>query len=154
MATHSERLAALGLSLPAVPKPVAAYVPVVRQGELLYLSGQIPIRDGVVQHQGRVGLVVTREQAQEAAKFCTLNAIAAAAAAAGGLDRLARVVKIVVYVASEPGFTEQHIVANGASNLLRDVFGDAGLHARAAVGVAELPLNASVEVDVTFAVSA
>ncbi len=153
MASHSDRLAALGLSLPPVPKPVAAYVPVVRHGDLLFLSGQIPFRDGAVQHPGRVGGPVTREHAQEAAQICTLNAIAAAAEAAGGINKLARVVKLVVYVASEPGFTEQHVVANGASNLIKDVFGEAGLHARAAVGVAELPLNASVEVDVTFALA-
>lgn len=154
MASHSDRLAALDLALPPVPKPVAAYVPVVRHGDLLFLSGQIPLRDGVVQYTGRVGGAVTREHAQEAARICTLNAIAAAAEFAGGIDRIARVLKLVVYVASEPGFTEQHVVANGASNLLKDVFGEGGLHARAAVGVAELPLNASVEVDVLFSIVA
>ncbi len=153
MAKPSERLKELGLTLPSAPKPVAAYVPAVRHGDLLYLSGQIPLADGKVAFTGRVGAADGRtlEDAQQAARLCTLNAIAIAADAAGGIDRIGRVVKVVVYVASDPGFTEQHKVANGASDLIVQLFGDAGKHARAAVGVAELPLNASVEVDITFA---
>lgn len=152
MSKPSERLKELGIELPPVPKPVAAYVPAVRHGDMLLLSGQIPLRDGKVQITGQVGFVRKLEEAQEAARICTLNAIAVGADAAGGVDNLAGVLKVVVYVASHEGFTDQHLVANGASNLLRDIFGEAGRHARAAVGVAELPLNSSVEVDVTFLV--
>lgn len=150
MEKPSERLKALGLTLPPVPKPVAAYVPAVRYGDLLLLSGQIPIRDGKVLFTGQVGFARKLEEAQEAARVCTLNAVAAAAEAAGGVDNLTRVLKVVVYVSSHEGFHEQHLVANGASNLLGEIFGEAGKHARAAVGVAQLPLNSSVEIDVTF----
>ncbi len=150
MSTPSQRLKELGITLPAAPKPVAAYVPVVRHGDLLLLSGQIPFKDGKVAITGQVGFERKVDEAQEAARICTLNAIAAAADAVGGVDHLTRVLKVVVYVASHQGFTDQHVVANGASNLLKDIFGDAGLHARAAVGVAELPLNSSVEIDITF----
>lgn len=152
MPTPTERLKELGLTLPPAPKAVGVYVPCVRHGDLLMLSGQIPMRDGQVQITGQVGFEKTLEQAQEAARICTLNALAIAADNAGGLDNIKRIVKVVVYVASHQGFTDQHKVANGASDLLVGIFGDAGRHARAAVGVAELPLNASVEVDVLFAV--
>lgn len=151
MATHTERFNRLGITLPAISSPVGAYVPAVCSGGLLFLSGQIPLRDGKVAFIGKVGRDQTLETAIEAARVCALNAVAIAVTAAGGLDRIVRVVKVVVYVASADGFTEQHKVANGASGLLADIFGDAGRHARAAVGVAELPLNAAVEVDVTFA---
>lgn len=149
----SQRLLDLGVSLPPVTPPVGAYVPALRQGDLIILSGQIPLRSGQLEFAGRVGGTdgCSLEDAQAAARLCALNAIAIAADAAGGVDAITRVVKVVVYVASNPGFTDQHKVANGASELLAQVFGDAGRHARAAVGVAELPLNASVEVDVTFA---
>jgi enamine deaminase RidA (YjgF/YER057c/UK114 family) len=153
MSKPSERLKELGLALPPAPKPVAAYVPWVRHNDLLLLSGQIPpIKDGKSQFAGQVGFEITLEQAQEAARVCTLNALAVAADAAGNIDKIARVLKVVVYVASHEGFTDQHKVANGASELLVSIFGDAGRHARAAVGVAELPLNSAVEVDVMFAV--
>jgi enamine deaminase RidA (YjgF/YER057c/UK114 family) len=150
----SERLTTLGLTLPAVARPVGAYVPALRHNDTLLLSGQIPLQDGKIAFAGKVGGAAGRtlEDAQAAARLCTLNAIAAAAEAAGGIDQLARVLKVVVYVASHDGFTDQHKVANAASDLLADIFGEAGKHARAAVGVAELPLNATVEVDVTFAV--
>lgn len=153
MSTPSQRLRELNITLPPVTKPVGAYVPVLRHGQLLFLSGQIPLRDGQVAYTGRVGGPTGRtlEDAQAAARLCTLNALAIAADAAGGIDRIAGVVKVAVYVASNAGFTDQHKVANGASELLVDIFGEAGRHARAAVGVAELPLNATVEVDVTFA---
>jgi len=152
MSTPSARLKELGIALPAAPRPVAAYIPWVRHGDLLLLSGQIPVVDGKVQIEGQVGYKVSLEKAQEAARLCTINAIAVAADAVGGVDHLKRVLKVVVYVASHEGFTDQHKVANGASELLVSIFGEAGRHARAAVGVAELPLNSSVEVDVTFAV--
>ena len=152
MSKPSERLKELGLTLPTPPKPVASYVPCVKHGDLLLLSGQIPMKDGKVAFTGQVGLKQKLEDAQEAARVCTLNAIAVAADHGGGIDSLKQVLKVVVYVASHEGFTEQHKVANGASDLLKDIFGDAGRHARAAVGVFSLPLDASVEVDVTFAV--
>lgn len=152
MSAAGDRLKELGIALPPAPKAVGAYVPCVRHGDLLFLSGQIPLRDGQVQFVGPIGFERTLEQGQEAARICALNAIAIAAEAAGGIDRIKRVVKVVVYVASHKGFTDQHKIANGASDLLVSIFGEAGRHARAAVGVAELPLNASVEVDITFAV--
>lgn len=148
----SQRLHQLGLQLPEVARPVAAYVPWVRDGDIVFISGQIPILDGKVMYSGRVGAECSLEQAQTAARLCALNGLAAGAQAAGGLDRIRRVLKVIVYVASTPDFTEQHKAANGASELLAQVFGDAGRHARAAVGVASLPLNATVEVDITFAV--
>ena len=151
MTRPSERLKALGLTLPPVAQPVGAYVPAVRHGDLLFLSGQLPMRSGKLAFTGKAGAERTIEDAQAAARLCTLNAIAAAAGAIGQVDDIARVVKVVVYVAAAPGFTEPHKVANGASDLLAEVFGEPGKHARAAVGVAELPLNATVEVDVTFA---
>ena len=153
MATHSERLKELAITLPPVTKPVGAYVPALRHGDLLYLSGQVPLADGKVVFSGKVGDGKTLEDAIEAGRLCVLNAIAVAADAAGGIDNISRVVKVVVYVASAAGFTDQHKAANGASNLLADVFGESGRHARAAVGVAELPLNSTVEVDVTFALN-
>ncbi len=153
MTKPSEQLKKLNLTLPPVTKPVGAYVPALRHGDTLLLSGQIPMREGEVAYTGKVGGAGGRtlEDAQAAARLCALNAIAIAADAAGGVDRVSRVLKVVVYVASSAGFTEQHKVANGASDLLAEVFGEAGKHCRAAVGVAELPLNATVEVDVTFA---
>lgn len=150
MSKPSERLKELGIELPPAPKPVAAYVPAVRHGDQLILSGQIPVADGKVQFEGQAGFKQTVEAAQQAARLCTINALSVAADAAGGIDNIAGVLKVVVYVASHEGFTDQHLVANGASNLLKDIFGEAGKHARAAVGVAELPLNSTVEIDVTF----
>lgn len=154
MSTPTARLKELGLTLPAVTKPVGAYVPALRHNDTVLLSGQIPIKDGQLAYNGRVGGPNGRslEDAQAAARVCALNALAAGAEAAGGLDQIKRVLKVVVYVASNPGFTDAHKVANGASDLLAEVFGESGKHARAAVGVAELPLNSSVEVDVLFAV--
>lgn len=150
----SERLKELGITLPQPTRPVASYVPAVRYGNLLMLSGQIPLRDSQMVFTGKVGSPDGRSlaEAQEAAKLCTLNALGIAADAAGGIDHIKQVLKVVVYVASHEGFTDQHKAANGASDLLVSIFGDAGRHARAAVGVYELPLNATVEVDVLFAV--
>ncbi len=150
MSQPSKRLRELGITLPEVPKPVAAYVPWVRHGDLILLSGQIPVRQGKVVYTGQAGFEQTLEAAQQAARLCAINALAAGAQAAGGIDRIRRVLKLVVYVASHEDFHDQHRVANGASELFVDVFGDAGRHARAAVGVAELPLDSTVEIDVTF----
>lgn len=152
MKKPSERLKELGITLPAVPKPVAAYVPYVRHGDVLYLSGQIPVKDGKMQFVGQVGLEQDVEAGQQSAKLCALNAIAVGADAAGGIDNIDRVLKVVVYVASHEDFTDQHVVANGASNFIMDVFGEAGAHARAAVGVAELPLSSTTEIDILFSV--
>ena len=151
--TVAARLAQLGLSLPPVAKPVAAYVPAVRSGDLVWSSGQLPFVDGELPTTGKVGADVDPEKAADLARICALNAIAAVHAEIGDLDRVRRVVKVVGFVASAPSFTGQPAVINGASNLLGDVFGDAGRHARSAVGVAVLPLDAPVEVEVVVEVS-
>jgi enamine deaminase RidA (YjgF/YER057c/UK114 family) len=153
MATPSERLAALGLELPAVPAPVAAYVPAVRMGDLVMTSGQLPFDSGSLTATGKVGAGVDVPAAQAAARQAALNAVAAAADVAGGIDRIAAIVKVVGFVASAPGFTGQPQVVNGASELLGEIFGEAGAHARSAVGVAELPLGAPVEVELVVAVA-
>ena len=145
-----DRLAAMGIELPAVPKPRWAYTPAVRAGALLFVSGQIATGDGGILHPGKVGGDVTVEQAQECARRCAISALAVVRQAAGSLDAVERVVKLTVFVASAAGFGDQPTVANGASELLRDVFGEAGLGARSAVGVAELPLGAPVEVEFIF----
>jgi len=147
MSGAAERLAALGLTLPPVVPPVAAYVPSVRTGSYVYVSGQLPTVDGKLPAVGKVGDAVTAEDAAGMARTCALNALAAAAAAAGGLEGIRRIVKVTGYVASAPGFTGQPQVINGASELLIEVFGEDGRHARSAIGVAELPLNAPVEVE-------
>jgi enamine deaminase RidA (YjgF/YER057c/UK114 family) len=143
----AERLAALGLALPPAAAPLAAYVPAVRTGGFVYTSGQLPTIEGKLLAVGKVGAEVSAAEAAELARTCTLNALAAAAAAAGGLDAIGRIVKVVGFVASAPGFNGQPQVVNGASELLLEVFGEDGKHARSAVGVAELPLNAPVEVE-------
>ena len=141
-----ERLAELGLTLPPVVPPVASYVPAVRSGNHVFTSGQLPMVDGALHATGKVGAEVDPEVATEAARLCALNALAAIDALVG-LESITRVVKVVGFVASASGFTGQPGVINGASHLLGDVFGDAGVHARSAVGVAELPLGAPVEVE-------
>ena len=141
------RLRELGLELPVVPEPAGVYVPATRAGALIFTAGQLPLREGELHATGKVGEDVTLEEAKEAARLCALNAIAAAAAVAGSLGRIGRVVKVTGYVASAPGFNRQPEVINGASELVGQLFGDAGLHARAAVGAAELPLDAPVEVE-------
>jgi len=143
----SQRLAALGLMLPPVAAPVAAYVPAVRTGNHVYVSGQLPLVDGELQATGKVGESVGAEEAAVLARLCALNGLAAAASAAGGLDAIARIVKVTCFVASAPGFTGQAQVANGASEFLIEVLGDAGRHARSAVGMAVLPLDTPVEVE-------
>jgi enamine deaminase RidA (YjgF/YER057c/UK114 family) len=147
MTNPSERLAGLGLTLPPVTAPLAAYVPAVRTGVFVYVSGQVPVVDGKLPATGKVGAEVSAADAAGLARTCALNAIAAAAAAAGGLDRIRRIVKVTGFVASAPGFNGQPQVVNGASELLIEVFGEEGRHARSAVGVAELPLDAPVEVE-------
>jgi enamine deaminase RidA (YjgF/YER057c/UK114 family) len=148
-ASPSERLAGLGLALPPVATPQAAYVPAVVSRGLVYVSGQLPFIDGKLQLTGKVGAEVSAAEAAALARICALNGLAAAASAAGpdGLDGIARIVKVVGFVASAPGFTSQPVVINGASELLIEVFGDSGRHARSAVGMAELPLNTPVEVE-------
>ena len=151
--TARERLAELGLELPAVVPPLASYVPAVRTGDLVFTSGQLPMAGGVMAQTGLDGGPVTAEQAHQLARTCALNALAAVDALVG-LEAVVRVVKVVGFVASAPGFTGQPGVVNGASELLGEVFGDAGVHARSAVGVAALPLDAPVEVELVVEVAA
>jgi enamine deaminase RidA (YjgF/YER057c/UK114 family) len=141
------RLAALGLALPPVTAPLAAYVPAVRSGQFVYTAGQLPLADGKLLMTGRVGTQVSVEEAAALARTCALNALAAVASVTGGLSAVTRIVKIVGFVASDPSFTGQPLVVNGASELMLEVFGDAGRHARSAVGVAALPLDAPVEIE-------
>jgi enamine deaminase RidA (YjgF/YER057c/UK114 family) len=148
MSTPEERLAELGLAIPEVAAPVAAYVPAVRSGDQVFTSGQLPMRSGELLAPGKGGAEVTEEEAYACAQQCALNAIAAINAEVGDLSLVRRIVRVGVFVASVPHFTAQAKVANGASELFGNVFGDAGVHARAAVGVAVLPLDAPVEVDV------
>jgi enamine deaminase RidA (YjgF/YER057c/UK114 family) len=145
-----KRLGELGLALPTLAKPVAAYVPAIVTGNLVYTSGQLPFVDGALQGTGKVGADVTADAAAGYARTCALNALAAAASVIGSLDRVTRVVKVVGFVASAPGFTGQPAVINGASELLGEVFGEAGQHARSAVGVAVLPLDSPVEVELVL----
>jgi enamine deaminase RidA (YjgF/YER057c/UK114 family) len=150
--TAETRLSELGLNLPEVVAPVAAYVPTARTGNLVWTSGQLPMVDGSLPATGKVGAAVDAETAKNLARTCALNALAAIRAEIGDLDRVRRVVKVVGFVASDPSFTGQPGVINGASELLGEVFGDAGRHARSAVGVAVLPLDAPVEVEVVVEV--
>ncbi|CAN5879737.1 RidA family protein [soil metagenome] len=145
------RLEELGYELPVVPTPAGSYVPAVAAGALIFTAGQLPLKDGSLLHTGKVGATVRLEEAQNAARVCALNALAAAASEAGGLDEITRIVKVTGYVASAHNFTSQPDVLNGASEFLGQVFGEAGKHARSAVGVAELPLNAPVEVEIVAA---
>jgi enamine deaminase RidA (YjgF/YER057c/UK114 family) len=145
--TPEERLAALGLVVPDVVLPVAAYVPAVRTGSYVYTAGQLPMRDGELMRTGKVGSEVGVDEANECARQCALNALAAVRSQVGDLSAVTRVVKVVGFVASAPGFTAQPQVVNGASELLGQVFGDSGQHARSAVGVAVLPLDAPVEIE-------
>ncbi len=147
------QLTALGLVLPAPPKPVATYIPVVRAGDLLFLSGMIPLRDGILIMAGKLGQEISVEQGYEAARICLLNALAVIRQQLGTLDRVQQVVKMVGYVASTAEFVQQPAVINGASDLLVKLFGDAGRHARVAVGAAALPLNAPVEIELIIQMS-
>ncbi len=141
------RLAELGITIPQVAKPVASYVPATTAGNLVFTAGQLPFVDGQLPATGKVGDEVSAEDAKDLARIAVLNAIAAVETAIGSVDRVTRIVKLVVFVASTPGFTGQPAVANGASDTLVDIFGDAGRHARSAVGVAALPLDAPVELE-------
>lgn len=143
----SQRLSELKINLPALTPPVGSYVPGTRVGNLIYTSGQIPLADGKIAFTGKVGAERTLEEGQAAARMCALNALGIVADIAGGIDNVGRIVRLAVFVNSAPGFTDQPKVANGASDLMIGVFGDAGRHVRAAVGAAELPLNATVEVE-------
>jgi enamine deaminase RidA (YjgF/YER057c/UK114 family) len=145
--TASERLAELGLSLPPVAQPVAAYIPAVLTGNYVYTSGQLPFVDGKLQGTGKVGDGVAVDEAAGLARTCALNALAAVASVGGGLDAITRVVKVTCFVSSAPDFTGQAQVANGASEFLIEVLGDAGRHARSAVGMSVLPLDSPVEVE-------
>lgn len=147
MSAPEDRLASLGLALPEVVAPLAAYVPAVRTGSYVYTSGQLPMVDGKLTVTGKVGAEVGAEEARELARLCALNGLAAIKSVVGDLGRVARVVKVVGFVASAPDFTGQPGVINGASELLGEVLGEAGVHARSAVGVAVLPLDSPVEVE-------
>jgi enamine deaminase RidA (YjgF/YER057c/UK114 family) len=142
-----DKLRVMGIELPAAPAPLASYVPAVRAGGLVFTSGQLPLVDGQIVHKGKVGGGVDVQTAYQAARQCAVNCLAVVKGLTGSLDQVARIVKVTGYVASAPGFNEQPKVVNGASDLLVEVFGEAGRHARAAVGVSELPLDAPVEVE-------
>ena len=148
------RLRDLGHELPSVPEPAGSYVPATRSGSLVFTAGQLPFKDGELPFTGKVGDGVGVEEAKEAARICALNALAAASEAAGSPDNITRIVKVTGYVASSAGFNRQPEVLNGASEFLGEVFGESGLHARSAVGVAELPLDSPVEVELVVEVSA
>lgn len=150
--TVERRLADLGLTLPEVAAPLASYVPAVRSGAHVFTAGQLPLSSGELVATGKVGGEVSAEEAQAAARQCALNALAAVKSVVGSLDAVRQVVKVTVFVASTPDFTGQPVVANGASELLGDVFGDAGRHARSAVGVPVLPIDAPVEVELVVEV--
>jgi enamine deaminase RidA (YjgF/YER057c/UK114 family) len=153
MSSPEEKLIELGLKLPEVPQPVAAYVPTVRTGNLVYTSGQLPLRDGTLIATGKNGDTVSAEVGVECAQQCALNAVAAVKAEIGDLAKVKRIVKVVAFVASTPSFTGQPQIANGASELLGQIFGEAGKHARSAVGVPVLPLDAPVEVELIVEVA-
>ncbi|WP_067171082.1 RidA family protein [Microtetraspora niveoalba] len=147
MTSPEKRIADLGLTLPEVVAPLAAYVPAVRTGDYVYTSGQLPMVGGKLAVTGKVGAEVSAEEAAAQARICALNALAAVKSVVGDLSNVVRIVKVVAFVASAPGFTGQPQVANGASELLGEILGDAGKHARSAVGVAVLPMDAPVEVE-------
>jgi len=143
------KLKEIGLDLPEIPKPVAAYIPAKQSGKLVFTAGQLPMVNGELVSKGLLGQDVDVEEANKAARICTLNALAAIKGVVGDLDRIKQIVRVVGYVASVPTFTQQPAVVNGASELLLEVFGEVGKHARSAVGMAVLPLNASVEIELT-----
>lgn len=150
MSKLDDRLAELGITIPTSSKPVAAYLPAVVTGNLVFTAGQLPFVDGVLPATGKVGAEVDADAAKLMARTCVLNGLAAAHGVIGSLERITRVVKVVGFVASDPSFTGQPGVINGASELLGEIFGDAGAHARSAVGVAVLPLDAPVEIEFVF----
>ena len=152
MATPESRLSDLGIELPDPPAPAAAYVPFMRTGNLVFTAGQVAVADGALVAEGKVGRDVPLEMAVECARQCAINVIAQLKAAVGELSDIEQVVKLTVFVASTPDFTDQHLVANGASELIGEVFGEAGRHARSAVGAPALPTNSPVEVEAIVAV--
>jgi enamine deaminase RidA (YjgF/YER057c/UK114 family) len=149
MGKVEDRLESLGLVLPEVPTPLAAYIPAKKTGQVIFTAGQLPILNGELICKGLLGQDVDVEQAYQAARICTLNALAAIKVVVKDLDQIFQVVRVVGYVASTPTFTQQPAIVNGASELLLEIFGEVGKHARSAVGVASLPLNASVEIELT-----
>jgi enamine deaminase RidA (YjgF/YER057c/UK114 family) len=151
--TIEKRLSNLGVTLPAAAAPAANYVPFARSGNLLFTAGQLPLRDGKLQAAGLLGHDLDTAAGAEAAKLCAINVLAQAKAALGDLEKIVRIVKITAFVASAPGFVEQHLVANGASDFLAAALGERGKHARSAVGTASLPLNAAVEVEAVIEVA-
>ncbi len=151
--TPEERLRELGVELPPAPEPLGAYVPVVRSGDLLFLSGMLPLKDGKLMDTGKVGLGIRLKEAQELARQTVINALSVVKGHLGSLQKVNRCVKLTGYVASAPEFTEQHKVLNAASELLFQVFGEAGRHARSAVGVYELPLGSPLEIEFIFEVN-
>jgi enamine deaminase RidA (YjgF/YER057c/UK114 family) len=152
MSIVEEQLSKIGLKLPETPKPVAAYIPAKQSGKLVFTAGQLPMVNGELISKGLLGQDVEVEDANKAARVCTLNALAAIKGVIGDLDRIKQIVRVVGYVASVPTFTQQPAVVNGASELLLEIFGEAGKHARSAVGMTVLPLNASVEIELTVEV--
>jgi len=152
MSLVESKLSSLGLELPETPKPVAAYIPAKQAGNLIFTAGQLPMVKGDLVSKGLLGQDVEIEDANKAARICTLNALAAIKGVIGDLDRIKQIVRVVGYVASVPTFTQQPAVVNGASELLLEIFGENGKHARSAVGMVALPLNASVEIELTVEV--
>ncbi|MBZ9677753.1 RidA family protein [Mesorhizobium sp. ES1-1] len=150
--TIEKRLSGLGVTLPVAAAPAANYVPFCRSGNLLFTAGQLPLKDGKLQASGLLGRDVDTAAGKDAAKYCAINILAQAKAALGDLEKIRRLVKITVFVASTPDFVEQHLVANGASDFLVAALGEPGKHARSAVGTASLPLNAAVEIEAVFEV--
>jgi enamine deaminase RidA (YjgF/YER057c/UK114 family) len=147
------KLKELGITLPEAPKPVAAYVPFTKSGDLVFTSGQVCLENGQLKYKGKVGKDLTPEEAYQAARLCAINTLAVLKAAIGSLDKVQQIVKVVGFVNSAPGFSAQPAVVNGASELYQQVFGDAGRHARSAVGAPELPLDSAVEVEIIARVS-
>lgn len=142
-----EKIKHLGITIPEPVKPLAAYIPAMQVGNLVMTSGQVPISAGVVKYQGKVGRDLSEEEGKEAAKLCAINCLSAVKSVIGNLDKIKRVLKLTVFIASAEGFTAQPKVANGASELIGEIFGEAGKHVRSAVGVSELPLNSAVEIE-------
>ena len=151
--TIENRLTAMGVVLPQAAAPAANYLPYTRSGNLLFTAGQLPLKDGKLEYAGLLGLEVDTAGGREAAKLCAINILAQAKAALGDLEKIGRIVKITVFVASAPGFTEQHLVTNGASDFLAEALGERGKHARSAVGTASLPLDAAVEIEAVIEVA-
>ncbi len=148
-----DKLNQMGITFPEAAKPLAAYIPAIKIGNLIMTSGQVPITAGSIKYLGKVGKNITEEQGMEAAKLCAINCLSAVKSIIGSLDKVKRIVKLTVFVNSTDGFTAQPKVANGASEFIVDLFGDAGKHVRSAVGVSELPLNSAVEVEMIVEIS-